>query len=87
MISDILYDAVHEIGEFQQNWHSHQELEAELDVVKTIMDGMRLYLDGEGNPLLEQEAQALVAAIRRIDVSSVQAASQRLLARAGSVGR
>ena len=73
MISDALSDAVGEIEEYQRDLpDSYAEITAEIDVVKTVMDGLRMVFDAvPGQPVeYERLIAELRSAILALDVSS-----------------
>lgn len=83
MISDILSEAVDDIEIYQEDMpDSYDDLEAEIDVVKSVMDGLRMVLDVP--PGQSDEFQKLVRELRSavgdLDISRLVAARERLLA-------
>lgn len=82
MISDILSDAIGDIENYQRDMpDAYAEFTAEIDVVKTVLDGFRMVFDADIGPPLENERQIaeLRSAIRGLDVSGVLAACEKLL--------
>ena len=82
MISDVLSDAVGEIEEYQRDIpDSYAEITAEIDVVKTVMDGLRMVFDAVPGQPVEYEVliAELRSAIRALDVSGLVTARERLL--------
>lgn len=84
MISDVLSDALSRIEEYQQDMpDAYDEVAAEISVVKTIMEALRIVLDAapgqpeEFNKLLDD----MRASIRAVDLSGLAAALDRLLER------
>ncbi len=83
MISDVLSDAVGEIEEYQRDIpDSYAEITAEIDVVKTVMDGLRIVFDAVPGQPVEYEVliAELRSAIRSLDVSGLVTAREKLLA-------
>src|SRR4051794_39725174 len=83
MISDILADAIHAIQEYQEGMSdAYGGLAGEINLVTTVMDALRLYLDS-GPPVTEEHGKLLEdlrRAIRSLDMSGVAAARDRFLA-------
>ncbi len=83
MISDALSDAVGDIEDYQRDLpDSYAEITAEIDVVKTVMDGLRIVFDAVPGQPVEYEVliAELRSAIRSLDVSGLVTARERLLA-------
>ena len=83
MISDTLSDAVAEIEEYQRDMPDvYADLAVEIDVVKTVMDGLRTVLDAapSQSDVFGKLVEELRASIRAVDVSRLVAARDRLLA-------
>ena len=83
MISDTLFDAVDEIEQYQREMpDAYADLAAEISVVKTVMDGLRMVLDAAPSQAVEFEklVEELRGSIRDLDVSRLVAARERLLA-------
>ena len=83
MISDTLFDAVAEIEEYQRGMpKAYADLAAEIGVVKTVMDSLRIVLDAapSQSDVFEKLVVELRASIREMDVSRLVAARNRLLA-------
>src|SRR5437016_2572594 len=83
MISDTLSDAVADIEEYQRNMpDAYADLIAEIEMVKVVMDSLRIVLDAApGQPKeFEKLIQELRTAIRDMDVTRLAAARACLLA-------
>ncbi len=83
MISDVLSDAVGDIEDYQRDIpNAYGEFTAEIDVVKTVMDGLRMVFDAApGQPVEHERLIAeLRSAILALDLSGLVAARERLLA-------
>ena len=73
MISDVLSDAAADIEDYRRDFpDTYGEFTAEIDVVKTVMDGLRIVFDA--SPGLGDEHDKLIAelrsAIRAVDGSN-----------------
>lgn len=83
MISDILSEAVDDIEIYQEDMpDSYDDLEAEIDVVKSVMDGLRMVLDvppGQSDEF-QKQVRELRSAVGDLDISRLVAARERLLA-------
>jgi hypothetical protein len=82
MISDILADSVNEIEKCQRRFQDmYGPLKAEIDVVKTVMDCLRAYLDAAPgvDKALDDSAENLSTAIKSVDLSPVRTACKRLV--------
>ena len=82
MISDVLSDAIDTIENYQRDMpDAYADVTAEIDVVKTVLDGFRIVFDAAIGPPFENESliAELRSAIRALDVSGVLAAQERLL--------
>lgn len=82
MISDVLSEAVGNIEDYQRNTpDAYGEFAAEIDVVKAVMNGLRMVFDAA--PGLGDEHDIVIAelrsAIRGLNISGVMAAQDRLL--------
>lgn len=83
MISDVLSDAVGEIEDYERDFpDSYVEIAAEITVVKTVMDGLRMVFDAVPGQPAEYEVliAELRSAILALDISGLVAARERLLA-------
>jgi hypothetical protein len=83
MISDVLSDAVGEIEDYEREFQdTYAEIAAEITVVKTVMDGLRIVFDAvPGQPAeYEMLIAELRSAILALDISGLVAARERLLA-------
>jgi hypothetical protein len=83
MISDVLSDAAADIEDYRRDFpDTYGEFTAEIDVVKTVMDGLRIVFDASPSEPVEHDKliAELRSAIRGLDVSGVIAARERLLA-------
>lgn len=83
MISDVFSDAVGDIEDYQRDLpDAYGEFTAEIDMVKTVMDGLRMVFDAA--PGLGDEHDNVIAelrsALRGLNVSGLLAAQDRLLA-------
>jgi hypothetical protein len=81
MISDVLSDALSDIEEYQQDMpDAHAEVAAEISVVKTIMEALRIVLDAA--PGQSEEFNKVLAdvraSIRAVDLSRLVTALDRL---------
>src|SRR5438105_3354352 len=83
MVSDVLLGAAAEIRRYQREIpHVYSTLSREIEVVLTVMDALRLYLDappeaGEDHDRLVSDLQQV---IRGVDVSGLRVAQERLVA-------
>ena len=83
MISDTLSDAVGDIEEYQRGMpKAYADLAAQISVVKTVMDSLRIVLDAATcqSDVFRKLVEELRASIRAVDVSLLVAARDRLLA-------
>lgn len=78
MISDVLSDGVHAIDKYQRDFGIYEGLTTEISLVTTLMDALRMYLDSVPSPGLKAHQEALLAAIRQVDVSGVRLAQSQL---------
>ncbi len=82
MMSDVLFDALRRIEEYQKDSQKfYVGLEDEIAVVKTLMLALQTYLDAPPPLSVEHEAviEGLREAIRKLDVSPVVAARDEML--------
>lgn len=74
MISDVLSDALRDIEDYQRYMpEAYSEITAEIEVVKAVMDGLRIVLDAAPGQTVEHESliAELRSAIRGLDVSGI----------------
>lgn len=78
MISDVLHDAAAEIRDYQHDFHdAYGSMTKELSVLLILMDAVRQALDTPPIPDLTGSVEALLAAVRQVDVASVVAAMRQ----------
>ena len=83
MISDVLSDALGKIEEYQRNTpDAYAEVAAEIESMKSMIDGLRMVFDAAPDQPDEHERliSELRSALRKVDVSGVVAARERLVA-------
>src|SRR4051794_21311770 len=80
MISDVLFQAIQDIEDYQRTRPlAYSGMETELSNLKTVMEGMLLWLDSAGptvhpDPQLAAVFSAVHTAIRDLDVSAITGA-------------
>jgi hypothetical protein len=83
MISDVLSDALGKIEDYQRNTpEAYAEVVAEIESLKSMIDGLRMVFDAAPDQSDEHEKliSELRSALRKLDVSGVVAARERLVA-------
>lgn len=82
MLSDVLFDALRRIEKYQKEFEdSYGGLVDEIAVVKTLMLALQTYLDAPAPLSVEHDAviEGLREAIKKLDMSPVVAARERML--------
>lgn len=83
MISDVLSDALRRIEDYQRKApDAYAEVAAEIECLKSMIDSLRMVFDATPNQPDEHERliSELRSALRKLDVSGVVAARERLVA-------
>ncbi len=85
MISDLLHDAAADIRYYQRQFPDYKSISKELSVLLILMDAIRQSLDTPPVPYLVGSAEALLSAVRQVDVAGVVAAQRQFQATCESI--
>lgn len=77
MLSDVLYEAVSDIREYQKDGYSG--CKGAIDRACEVMDRLRQYFDSPPAPVLRESLAQLLVAIEELDLSRINSAGENVM--------